>query len=144
MTRTVLPYSAPDLSALARLLERALVDHLATHGQLPGHVEMMNLLARGAGKRNLQALKAAAATKASSQGRPAYRATARSRGYCGRTQRSRNEAGKRSLRQTGSSISRPTSNSKSTKPISPASRIIAPTPGRIIGPTAIPKQTNAG
>jgi len=61
MTRTVLPYSAPDLSALARQLERALVDHLATHGQLPGHVEMMNLLARGAGQRNLQALKATAA-----------------------------------------------------------------------------------
>ena len=60
MTRTAVPYSAPDLSALARLLERALADHLATHQRLPGHVEMMNLLARGAGKRNLQELKAAA------------------------------------------------------------------------------------
>ena len=60
MTRTALPYAAPDLSALARLLERTLADHLATHGRLPGHVEMMNLLARGAGKRNLQELKAAA------------------------------------------------------------------------------------
>jgi hypothetical protein len=59
MTRTALPYSAPDLSALARLLERALDDHLATHGKLPGHVEMMNLLARGAGHRNLQVLQAA-------------------------------------------------------------------------------------
>lgn len=59
MTRTALPYSAPDLSALARLLERALDDHLVTHGKLPGHVEMMNLLARGAGHRNLQALQAA-------------------------------------------------------------------------------------
>src|ERR1700760_526900 len=61
MTRTALPYSAPDLSALARLLERALLDHHVTHGRLPGHVEMMNLLARGAGKRNLQALQAEAA-----------------------------------------------------------------------------------
>ena len=60
MTRTALPYSAPDLSALARLMERALDDHLVTHGRLPGHVEMMNLLARGAGHRNLQALQAAA------------------------------------------------------------------------------------
>ena len=60
MTRTAVPYSAPDLAALARLLERALADHLATHQRLPGHVEMMNLLARGAGKRNLQELKAAA------------------------------------------------------------------------------------
>ena len=59
MTRTALPFSAPDLSALARLLERALDDHLVTHGRLPGHVEMMNLLARGAGHRNLQALQAA-------------------------------------------------------------------------------------
>ncbi len=59
MTRTALPYSAPDLSALARLLERALLDHHITHGRLPGHVEMMNLLARGAGFRNLQALQAA-------------------------------------------------------------------------------------
>ena len=59
MTRTALPYSAPDLSALARLLERALLDHQTTHGRLPGHVEMMNLLARGAGHRNLQALQAA-------------------------------------------------------------------------------------
>jgi hypothetical protein len=65
MTRTALPYSAPDLAALARLLERALLDHLTTHGQLPGHVEMMNLLARGAGKRNLQEWKAAAPRTAS-------------------------------------------------------------------------------
>ncbi len=61
MTRTALPYAAPDLSALARLLERALQDHQITHGRLPGHVEMMNLLARGAGKRNLQELQAEAA-----------------------------------------------------------------------------------
>jgi hypothetical protein len=67
MTRTALPYSAPDLSALARLLERALQDHQITHGRLPGHVEMMNLLARGAGKRNLQELKAEAAHVAPAQ-----------------------------------------------------------------------------
>jgi len=65
MTRTVVPYSAPDLSALARLLERALADHQITHGRLPGHVEMMNLLARGAGKRNLQELQAQAERQAS-------------------------------------------------------------------------------
>ena len=66
MTRTALPYSAPDLSALARLLERALEDHQITHGRLPGHVEMMNLLARGAGKRNLQELRAATARQPAS------------------------------------------------------------------------------
>jgi hypothetical protein len=64
MTRTVVPYAAPDLSALARTLERALADHQITHGRLPGHVEMMNLLARGAGRRNLQELKAEAARDA--------------------------------------------------------------------------------
>src|SRR6476646_4906948 len=58
MTRTLVPYAAPDISALARMLERALADHQITHGRLPGHVEMMNLLARGAGKRNLQQLQA--------------------------------------------------------------------------------------
>ena len=66
MTRTALPYAAPDLPALARLLERALLDHHVTHGRLPGHVEMMNLLARGAGKRNLQELQAEHARQASS------------------------------------------------------------------------------
>ena len=64
MTRTVVPYAAPDLSALARTLERALADHQITHGRLPGHVEMMNLLARGAGKRSLQELQAEAARQA--------------------------------------------------------------------------------
>ena len=68
MTRTVVPYAAPDLSALARLLERALADHQITHGRLPGHVEMMNLLARGAGKRNLQELQAELARNASPAG----------------------------------------------------------------------------
>ena len=64
MSRTIVPYAAPDLSALARLLERALADHQITHGKLPGHVEMMNLLARGAGKRNLQEYQAEAARAA--------------------------------------------------------------------------------
>jgi hypothetical protein len=64
MTRTAVPYSAPDLSALARLLERALLDHQTTHGRLPGHVEMMNLLARGAGKRNVQEFQADRASAA--------------------------------------------------------------------------------
>ena len=64
MTRTALPYSAPDISALARVLERGILDLHTTHGRLPGHVEMMNLLARGAGKRNLHELKAEAARDA--------------------------------------------------------------------------------
>lgn len=58
MTRTALPFSAPDLSALARYLERTLADYQFTHGRLPGHVEMMNVLARSIGRRNLQVLQA--------------------------------------------------------------------------------------
>jgi len=76
MSRTALPYSAPDLSALARLLERALLDHQVTHGRLPGHVEMMNLLARGAGKRNLQQLQAEAAAARGAPPAPAAPAPA--------------------------------------------------------------------
>jgi len=68
MTRTALPFSAPDLSALARFLERTLDDHLITHGCLPGHVEMMNLLARSVGKRNLQAFQAEAASAPAAKG----------------------------------------------------------------------------
>lgn len=67
MTRIVVPYAAPDISALARSLERALADHQITHGRLPGHVEMMNLLARGAGKRNLQQLQAEASSPAAAE-----------------------------------------------------------------------------
>ena len=59
MTRIALPFSAPDLSALARTLERSLHQHQTTHGRLPGHVEMMNLLARSVGNRNLQAFQVA-------------------------------------------------------------------------------------
>src|ERR1700761_9445362 len=70
MTRTAVPYAAPDLSALARSLERALADHQITHGRLPGHVEMMNLLARGAGKRNLQELQAEAARQPAAEAPP--------------------------------------------------------------------------
>ena len=70
MTRTAVPFAAPDLSALARSLERALADHQITHGRLPGHVEMMNLLARGAGKRNLQELQAEAARQPVAEAAP--------------------------------------------------------------------------
>ena len=60
MTRTALPFAVPDLSALARALTRSLEELHAQHQRPPGHVEMLNLLARAAGFRNLQALKASA------------------------------------------------------------------------------------
>src|SRR5215470_12287255 len=76
MTRTALPFSAPDLSALARFLERTLADHHFTHGKLPGHVEMMNLLARSVGKRNLQAFQADVAGALTAEARAAHDAEA--------------------------------------------------------------------
>ena len=53
MTRTPLALSAADLSAFARNLHRELP-------QGPGHLSLMNLLARAAGFRNLQHLAASA------------------------------------------------------------------------------------
>lgn len=57
MTRIALPYTAPDISALARHLEK----ELAASTELPGHLSLMNMLARGAGFRNYQHLRASAA-----------------------------------------------------------------------------------
>ncbi|KQU50092.1 hypothetical protein ASG72_19015 [Bosea sp. Leaf344] len=54
MSRTPIPFAADDLSALARSLREALSGRLAP----PGHVEMLNLLARAAGHRNYQHLRA--------------------------------------------------------------------------------------
>ncbi len=54
MPRTVLAYEAPDISALARSLR----DGIAALDHAPGHVELLNLLARGAGFRNFQHLRA--------------------------------------------------------------------------------------
>jgi hypothetical protein len=51
-----MPLSIPDLSRFARSLNRALAERDATTKL--GHVEMLNLIARAAGHRNVQALKA--------------------------------------------------------------------------------------
>lgn len=57
MSRDCLPLLAPDLSAFARALGRAL--HARADAGPPGHVELLNLIARAAGHRNLAALQAA-------------------------------------------------------------------------------------
>ena len=54
MTRTVLAFEAPDISALARTLR----SQLTAHDKVPGHVELLNMLARAAGFRNFQHLRA--------------------------------------------------------------------------------------
>jgi hypothetical protein len=54
MPRTLLPFSVEDISALARSLR----DQLAARTDPPGHVEMLNMLARAAGDRNFQQFRA--------------------------------------------------------------------------------------
>ncbi|MBL8343146.1 MAG: DUF2087 domain-containing protein [Rubrivivax sp.] len=59
MTRLALPLVAPDLSAFARGLGRALKARHPQHPEPPGHSEVLNLIAAALGHRNYQALRAA-------------------------------------------------------------------------------------
>jgi hypothetical protein len=59
MSRTPFPTHIPDTAAFARALGRSLQERHAQGLPLPGHVELLNLVARAVGLRNLQALKAA-------------------------------------------------------------------------------------
>ncbi|NIX77627.1 DUF2087 domain-containing protein [Microvirga terricola] len=56
MSRTALPFHAKDISALARSLRYQLAEREA----MPGHVELLNMLARSIGHRNFQQLRAQA------------------------------------------------------------------------------------
>lgn len=56
MSRVLLPFHAEDISALAR----ALKGELARLDRQPGHVELLNMLARSAGCRNFQHFRAQA------------------------------------------------------------------------------------
>ena len=56
MTKTTIPYATDDVSALARHLSKA----LAARDELPGHVEMLNILAQATGARNFQHFRAQA------------------------------------------------------------------------------------
>jgi hypothetical protein len=60
MTREAIPLVVPDVGAFARALGRSLVERHADKPGLPGHVELLNLLARAAGHRSYQGLRAAA------------------------------------------------------------------------------------
>ncbi len=57
MSRSTIPFSTQDISALARSLREQLVDR----DSAPGQVELLNMLARTAGHRNFQSLRAQAA-----------------------------------------------------------------------------------
>lgn len=58
MPRTETPLHAPDISAFAKTLARELKTAHDTLNRLPGHVELLNMLARASGHRNFQSLKA--------------------------------------------------------------------------------------
>jgi hypothetical protein len=60
MPRTLVPYAAPDISSVAKSLKNALDERHETGRPPPSHVEWLNLLARAAGIRNFQTLKARA------------------------------------------------------------------------------------
>lgn len=64
MPRQASPFAVPDLAAFARALGAALSERHALKPEPPGHVEMLNLLARAAGHRNIQALRTARAPAA--------------------------------------------------------------------------------
>jgi hypothetical protein len=61
MSRTPLTLAVPDASLFARAIGQALKTRHAAGSPPPGHVELLNLMARALGHRNLQALQAAQA-----------------------------------------------------------------------------------
>lgn len=63
MSRTSLPYSADDISALARSLRA----QLAGRTEPPGHVEWLNMLAKAVGCRNFQHFRAQTAAQTVAQ-----------------------------------------------------------------------------
>jgi hypothetical protein len=57
MTRTVYPLAIPDVAAFARSLGKALKERQPLKPEPPSHVELLNLIARAVGLRNMQALR---------------------------------------------------------------------------------------
>ena len=56
MTRTTIPFHAGDISSLAKTLRTQLI----ARDTVPGHVELLNILARAIGRRNFQQLRSEA------------------------------------------------------------------------------------
>ena len=57
MPRQTVPLHADDISLFAKALARQLHDAAERRAGLPGHVELLNMLARAAGFRNFQSLR---------------------------------------------------------------------------------------
>jgi hypothetical protein len=58
MTREAIPLVVPDIGTYARALGRSLAERHTDNPAPPGHVELLNLLARAAGHRSYQGLRA--------------------------------------------------------------------------------------
>lgn len=72
MTRTTIPFHAGDISSLARTLRSQLI----ARDTVPGHVELLNILARSIGRRNFQQLRAEAQDEAPAPAEPLAEAPA--------------------------------------------------------------------
>ncbi|HYC04514.1 MAG TPA: DUF2087 domain-containing protein [Azospirillaceae bacterium] len=67
MSRSIFPYHAADISAVAKSLRQ----QIGSADQPPGHVEMLNMLARAAGFRNFQHFRADQEARAALEAPPA-------------------------------------------------------------------------
>ena len=66
MTRLLVPFSTPDVSAFTKTLKSFLDERHSAGKPPPSHVELLNLLARAVGLRNFATLKKTAQTVSSS------------------------------------------------------------------------------
>lgn len=71
MPRELIACPVPDLSGFAKSLRQQLAAQLPAGVELPGHLSLLNIVARAAGHRNLQALKALKALQPPAHGQPA-------------------------------------------------------------------------
>lgn len=72
MPRELTPLVAADLSTFAKTVRAQWAERHAQGMGVPSHVEMLNLLARAAGHRNVQALRATRATNLSRAATPTH------------------------------------------------------------------------
>jgi hypothetical protein len=70
MTRLLVPFSTPDVSAFTKTLKSFLDERHSAGKPPPSHVELLNLLARAVGLRNFATLKKTAPTVSSSGAAP--------------------------------------------------------------------------
>lgn len=66
MTRLLVPFSVPDVSAFSKSLKALLEERHAANKPVPSHLELLNLISRAAGLRNFATLKSLSQSAASS------------------------------------------------------------------------------